>query len=142
MCIDFCVIAREYVDCNKLVSDPAQLVIRPNQTTSLDAGNAVSFTCVAYGVPNPSISWNRGNTLLTNGSRTTSYEQLLIENGVTFVQSILQLCNAEVAEAGQYSCFANNTLGNDTAFFELAVAQGMQLYNLDKLGFVDSLTEQ
>ena len=106
-----------------LFSAPAQLVKRPNQTTTLDAGNAVSFTCVAYGVPNPSISWNRGNILLTNGSQTTIYKELLIENGVTFVQSILQLCNAEVAEAGQYSCFANNTIGRDTASFELAVTE-------------------
>ena len=112
-------------------------MIRPNQTTELFAGDSVGFTCVAYGVPNPSISWNRGNILLTNGSRATIYEELLIENGVTFVQSILQLCNAEVAEAGQYSCFASNTVGSDTASFELAVTEipaRKQLYNLHIYG--------
>ena len=123
-------------------SDPAQLVIRPNQTIAVDAGNDITFTCVACGVPNPSISWNRGDTPLSNGSQATIYEELVTEDGVTFVHSFLQLRSVEETDAGQYSCFANNTLGNDTAFFELAVAQGMQLYNLDKRGFVDSQTEQ
>ena len=97
---------------------------------------------MAYGVPNPSISWNRGDTPLSNGSQATIYEELLTEDGVTLVHSFLQLCSVEETDAGQYSCFSNNTLGNDTAFFELAVAQGMQLYNLDKRGFIDSQTEQ
>ena len=56
---------------------------------------------------------------------------LVTENGVTFVQSILELCSTEEADAGQYSCFAENTLGNDTASFVLTVnAQSKQLqYN-------------
>ena len=109
--------------CNNifLFSDPAQIVIRPNQTTAVDAGNTITFACVAYGDPNPSISWNRGDTLLSNGTRVTIYEELVTENGVTFVQSILELCSAEEADAGQYSCFADNTLGNDTESFELTV---------------------
>jgi len=96
-------------------------VIHPNQTTALDAGNAVNFTCVAYGIPNPSVSWKKDNTLLSNASRVTIYEQLLTENGVTLVQSTLELSSAEETDAGQYSCFADNTLGNDNASFVLTV---------------------
>ena len=104
-------------------------MIRPNQTTAVDAGNTITFACVAYGDPNPSISWNRGDTLLSNDSRVTIYEELVTENGVTFVQSILEMCSAEEADGGQYSCFADNTLGNDTASFILAVnAQSEQQY--------------
>ena len=101
-----------------------------NQTIAVDAGSAISLTCVAYGVPIPSISWNNRSTLLRNGSRVTIYEGQLTENGVTFVQSILQLCGAVEADTGQYSCFTNNTLGNDIAFFDLTV--GKQLYNLNR----------
>ena len=106
-----------------IFSAPAQLVMHPNQTTALDAGNAVNFTCVAYGIPNPSVSWKKGSTLLSmrNASRVTIYEQLLTENGVTLVQSILELSSAEETDAGQYSCFADNTLGNDNASFVLTV---------------------
>ena len=102
-------------------SDPAQIVIRPNQTIVVDAGNTITFVCVASVNPNPSISWNRGGTALNNDSRVTIYEELVTEIGVTFVQSILELCSAEEADAGQYSCFADNTLGNDTTFFVLTV---------------------
>ena len=101
-----------------------------SQTIAVDAGSAISLTCVAYGVPSPSISWNNRSTLLRNGSRVTIYEGQLTENGVTFVQSILQLCGAVEADTGQYSCFTNNTLGNDIAFFDLTV--GKQLYNLNR----------
>jgi len=85
---------------------------------------------VAYGDPNPAISWNRGDIVLSNDSRFSIYEVLVTEDGVTFVQSILALCSAEEADAGQYSCFAENTLGNDTASFVLTVnAQSKQQYN-------------
>ena len=106
---------------NILIPNPAEIVIRPNQTIGADNGNTITFVCVAYGIPDPSISWNRGDTTLSNGSRVTIYEELLTDNGVTFVQSILELCSAEVEDAGEYSCFAKNTLGNDTAAFVLTV---------------------
>ena len=87
----------------------------------MNAGNTVTFVCVASGNPNPSISWNRGDSVLSNDSRVTIYEDLVTENAMTFVQSILELCSAEQADAGQYSCIAENTLGNDTASFMLTV---------------------
>ena len=103
------------------LSDPAQIVIRPNQTNVVDAGNTITFVCVAYGDPNPTISWNRGDTVLSNDSQITTFEELVTETGLTFVRSILVLCSAEEADAGQYNCFADNTLGNDTVFFVLTV---------------------
>ena len=95
--------------------------MRPNQTIAVDAGNAITFVCVAYGIPSPSISWTSGDTVLNNDSRVTIYEEVVTENGVIFVNSILELCSTEEADAGQYSCFADNTLGNDTASFVLTV---------------------
>ena len=116
-------LGRETCDnTNSLLSDPAQLVLRSNQANEIDAGSAISLTCVAYGIPFPSISWNNRSTLLRNGSRVTIYEELLTEIGFTFVHSILQLCGAVEADTGQYSCFTNNTLGNDTASFDLTVS--------------------
>ena len=103
---------------------PAQIVIRPNQTTNVDAGNTIVAVCVAYGDPNPSITWNRGGTVLSNDSRVTIYEEIVTENGVMFVQSIIEVCSAEVSDAGQYNCFAENAFGNDTAVIELTVNAG------------------
>ena len=96
-------------------------MIRPNQTIEVDTGNTITLVCVAYGDPNPSISWSQGDTVLSNNSRITIFEELVTENGVTFLRSILVLCSAEEADGGQYSCFADNTLGNDTASFVLTV---------------------
>ena len=96
-------------------------MIRPNPIVAVDAGNTVIFVCVAYGDPSPSISWNRGDTALSNISRIALFEEQVTEIGVTFLRSILTLCSAEEADAGQYSCFADNTLGNDTASFVLTV---------------------
>ena len=96
-------------------------MIRPNPIVAVDAGNTVIFVCVAYGDPSPSISWNRGGTALSNNSQITIFEELLTESGATFVRSILELCSAGQADAGQYSCFADNTVGNDTASFVLTV---------------------
>ena len=102
-------------------SEPAQIVIRPNQMTTVDAGYTITYACVAYGDPHPSISWNKRDTPLNNESRVTIYEELVTENGVAFVQSIPELCSAEEADAGLYSCFADNTLGSDAASFVLTV---------------------
>ena len=96
-------------------------MIRPTEAATVEAGNTITFACMAYGDPDPSISWNRGDTVLINDSRTMIYEGTVTNRGVTFVQSILELCSADEADAGQYSCFANNTLGNDTASFVLTV---------------------
>ena len=113
------------------LSRPAQIVIHPNQTFAVDAGNTIFFSCVAYGNPNPSISWDRWGTALSNGSQVTvHHEEVLVTNswrGLSFVQSILELCRVKEADAGQYSCFAENTIGNDTASFVLTVnAQSKQ----------------
>ena len=102
-------------------------MIRPNQKIEVATGNTITLVCVAYGDPNPSISWNRGGTALSNNSRITIFEVLMTESGATFVRSILELCSVEGADAGRYSCFADNTLGNDTASFVLTVnAQSKQ----------------
>jgi len=43
------------------------------------------------------------------------------ENGVDFVQSILETCSAEEADEVQYSCTVGNALNNVSVNFELSV---------------------
>ena len=115
-------------------------MIHPNLTTEVDAYNTVTFTCVVYGDPGPSISWNRGDTELTNDSRVTIYETVVTSNGVTFTQSFLVLCGAEQADAGEYSCFSENIFGNSTIEFVLTVnARGkvVILYWIKQQYYVD-----
>jgi len=96
-------------------------VIHPLQATSVDAGSSLILACVAYGDPVPTISWNKGSSELTNSSTVTIYQDVLNISGMTFVKSKLEICNVDGGDAGQYSCFAETSVSNDTAYFELSV---------------------
>ena len=92
-------------------------------------GSTLLLTCVGFGEPTPSVTWSTGGVQLSNNSRITIYEELVTENGVDFVQSILEICSAEEADGGQYSCTVGNALGNASVNFELSVtaAGGMTM---------------
>ena len=83
------------------------------------------YVCVGYSESEsdpPSITWNFGETLLTNGSRTlvTIYTKPLMLNNLTFTQSILELCGVQLKDDGNYSCSAIGSM-NTTYTFELKV---------------------
>ena len=118
-----------YHDCSSFSSNcslfstvPVQIVLHPADPTDVPDGDTVLLTCVAYGDLPLSISWSRdGSTLMNDSQRITIYEQEVEEGGITFIQSILQICSTEANDAGVYSCIAENEAGNDTAAFELTV---------------------
>ena len=92
--------------------------------TDVPDGDTVLLTCVASGDQPLSISWSReGSVLMNDSQRITIYEEEVTEGGITFVQSILQICSAEINDAGSYSCTADNAAGNDTASFELTISE-------------------
>ena len=97
-------------------------MIHPLQATSVDAGSSLILACVAYGDPVPTISWNKDGSELTKSSTTfTIYQDVLNISGMTFMKSKLEICNVDGDDAGQYSCFAETSVSNDTAYFELSV---------------------
>ena len=102
------------------ITDPAEILIHPNQTTEVDAYNSVILTCVATGDPIPSILWRKDSSDLANDSQLTIYEVHVLNN-VTFLQSNLVLCGVEEADAGEYSCVSENIYGNETAASVLTV---------------------
>ena len=92
--------------------------------TEIPDGDTVLLTCVAYGDQPLSISWSReGSVLMNDSQRITIYEAEIEEGGTTFIQSILQICSIGADDAGVYSCNAENEVGNDTANFELILAE-------------------
>ena len=109
-------------------------MISPGNST-VEAGSTVVFACVGFGDPTPSVTWSTGGVQLSNNSRITIYEELVTENGVDFVQSILEICSAEEADGGQYSCTVGNALRNASVNFELSVtaAGGMTSQALSSL---------
>ena len=108
------------INVNFNSADASQIVII-SESAAVTADTTAVFACVAYGVPAPSISWSRGGSTLSNNSRFTIYEELVTEGGVTFSQSILEICSVGQDDAVQYTCSATNSVGTDTASFNLTV---------------------
>ena len=46
---------------------------------------------------------------------------MLSISGVIVMRSKLEICSVDEDDAGQYSCFSENSVSNDTANFELSV---------------------
>ena len=88
-------------------------------------GNTLLVTCVAYGATLPSVSWTRNGSVLSNssGDRISIYEETVDEGGVLFAKSVLEICSAESADEGEYSCVATNpvTLQTDMSYFSITV---------------------
>ncbi len=87
-------------------------------TVTENEGSAVTFTCTATGVPEPSISWSPGagsRINITNGSPVTDGD------GFISVSSNLTISTLERGDAGGYNCTANNTGTSATRMFTLTV---------------------
>ena len=83
-----------------------EIVIAPSNTEVLE-GNTALFTCVAYGAIPPEIYWYNNYTgLIYNTSRVSYYTNIIEQDGIIFVQSILEICGAEPYDSGLYSCVA------------------------------------
>lgn len=107
----------------------ARVVLNP-QSGEVIAGGSAVVVCMAHGIPVPTITWVKSSTILTNDSRVIIQETELIENGMTFVRSILKICSASESDGGQYSCIADNVIGNDSFSFEVTITvEGMKPQN-------------
>ena len=101
-----------------------------SKSAVITAGHTGTFVCVAYGYPVPSLTWERDGTPLSNQSRSTIYEELVVENQLTFVQSILVLCSLEEDDTAHYNCNASNNISFASASFNLTVKH-IRMYTLE-----------
>ena len=93
-------------------------------------------TCVAYGGDQlPIITWLDGNDLLTNDSEITIYEYTIVEGGLNFTVSILEVCSVTTLNSGVYSCVATNandsSIYTDIANFTIDVRSGKYRYDIN-----------
>ena len=95
-----------------------------NFTYVVNEGNATTFTCIAFGIPAPSISWQRLSTNETlsadNDTRvvirdpiTVTVFQSAASGNVEQVERTLTLNNAADADSGAYECVATNMVGSE-----------------------------
>ena len=101
------------------------VVIYPRDTVVM-TGNTALLACVAFGIPQSSITWSMGTASLSNSSQISIREQLLNQSGFIFVRSVLEICNTNAAHTGEYSCTADNGVGNHSISFQLSL-QGRPL---------------
>ena len=96
---------------------PVSIVVSSGNI-GIDPGQSVLLTCISRGLPLPSIMWTDPSgsviTRYTN-PRIKVFESTETRQGVTFVRSILQLCDINRMDSGEYTCIADNTFSNDTA---------------------------
>ena len=108
-------------------------MLHPARDTHIEAGSTVVLTCVAYGVPPPSLIWSRNGSLLSsNDSHVTIYSELMTDSGsgVVFMKSIVKLCRSQLTDAGIYSCSAENELGIHNFSFQVTIihVEGKKYY--------------
>jgi len=108
---------------------PATVVLHPAEATTVIGGDTSVLTCVAYGVPIPSLTWHRDGIPL-NTSSARVMETVVVERGkkIPAFMSILELCKVVNSNGSTYSCVAKNVNSSDMYETELTVisTQGRQ----------------
>ena len=99
-----------------------EFLLTPNSTVEANHSASLVLTCVAFGVPAPSLRWERldGQSL---ASANISFERLNLE-GTEFVFSTLELCSIQQSDGGLYSCIASNSVGENQYNFTVVPLLG------------------
>lgn len=97
-------------------------------------GQTVRMTCVAHGIPVPSISWVSNGVNLTAlstsglSSRFRVLTTVMTVNGTDFRVSTFEICNAGSSDSREYQCTAQNgIMGNGVANATVTFALGVIL---------------
>ena len=98
---------------------------------TVNMGEAVTFECVATGIPPPSITWYRNGTELDNNNTRVTFNYtsgaVTVMDGegemIFEITRTLILNMTEDGDSGIYECRASNeaTPGEDSMEFELIV---------------------
>lgn len=103
----------------------AAILLYPGDTEA-SAQSSLVLTCVAFGIPAPEIVWEHNNLTLTSPHSNITTEIFSNDTGL-FAVSVLNLCNVELSDSGQYSCLASNSgMNTETRSFTLNI-QGTML---------------
>lgn len=98
-------------------SVPLQIVTPPTNQVVLATGT-LTVTCTATGVHIPDILWQKGDSVLANGSRVLISEAV---SGLNQITSLLTVSGLTSEDSGSYTCNATNTEGSVSERFEVTL---------------------
>ena len=96
-------------------------MIYPEKDVHVDANDTVTFTCVVHGSPLPHFTWSKNGINLHNDSQMTMREKQLTLRGISFTESVLEICGTKEEDSGMYSCTATNGYRIDSFKFNVSV---------------------
>lgn len=78
--------------------------------------------CAGVGT-DPEISWTSDGVTITNETddRVKIYEEFNVQRGVRYIQSILEICSAQVSDEGVYECTVTSRSLSRSVNFTLSV---------------------
>ncbi|KAI0242498.1 Contactin-3 [Lamellibrachia satsuma] len=92
-----------------VLTEPPLIQIPPEVGQSADEGQNVNLTCTVFESPKPIVIWHKGHKQLTGG------RYKIMDHGD------LQIMNVSSADAGTYTCTAQNKVGVTSATGSLVV---------------------
>ncbi|XP_035240144.1 immunoglobulin superfamily member 10 isoform X2 [Anguilla anguilla] len=100
---------------------PAKIMTKPLGKKQVPYGNDLKVDCKASGSPEPEISWGLPDGTVLNSvmqsddSRGRTRRYILFDNGTLYFNKI------GMTEEGDYTCYAENTLGKDEMHVHISV---------------------
>jgi len=104
---------------------PAAIAVFP-EDSSVYVGDTTILSCVAYGLPLPTITWLKEEQPLVN---VTVSEGELVTPHVTFARSTLQLCAVQLPDHTHYTCQATSNFSAANATFSVSVKGKLNIPN-------------
>ena len=96
---------------------PAVITTVPMDSTAT-VQEDIQVSCIASGLPKPLLGWFRRGELLMNSSRYSITSECPEPSTVV---SYLAISDVQLSDAGMFSCYVNNDVGNSSAEFTLTV---------------------
>lgn len=114
--------------------EPSNIILYPPMNSVIPQGSTIEIVCVASGYPLPSIVWSNANIANLSAQTSTNtyvYNEVVDNNGVWYVKSVLQICDFAANDQNTYRCEANNYIQPSSRIFSLQFeSKPLALYNL------------
>ena len=92
--------------------DPPEITANVADQDVAENDTSISFSCEAIGEPTPSISWHFNDVLI---NPSTKYLLVIASVVPGSLGSSLIILNLLPSDAGTYTCYAENVVGNDNS---------------------------